>query len=323
MSFCSPPALLALLAVPVALVFLLGVTRRRPRHPVAFTNLAVLEGLVATRRRPWRRLVPPALLLLALATAAAAAAGPRANLPVRVDNTTVVLLVDVSGSMSARDVEPTRLDAAVAAMRGFVDRLPKRFRVGLVQFSDSSQVLTRPTADHRQVDETLGLLTPDSGTAIGTGLMTAIRLVRHSLAEDGVVRVPGEPLPAAIVLLSDGKQNQGRIAPLAAAARARSAGIPVDTVALGTAHGVLGYGPFAPRVAPDPPLMRAIASKTGGKTSSARDSRQLATFYSGLRDSIGQATEPRPIASWFAAAAAVLLLAAFGLARAWEGPLSG
>ncbi len=321
MSFGSPQALLALLVVPAALVFLLAVSRRPSRNPVLYTNLAVLEGLAAARPRRWRRLIPLALFLLALATAAGALARPRADLPVRVDRTTVVLLVDVSGSMSARDVEPTRLDAAVAALRGFVDGLPKRFQIGLVQFSDSSQVLTPPTSDHELVHQTLGLLAPDSGTAIGTGLVAAVRLIRSSLAADGVVRRAGESLPAAIVLLSDGKQNQGAIAPLAAAERARAAGIPVDTVALGTPHGVLGYGPFAKRVAPDPPLMRAIARATGGTTATASDPRQLSTFYDGLRDSIGWGTESRGIASWFAAAAAVLLLAAVGVARAWEGPL--
>ena len=136
MTFASPLGLLALLAVPAALGALLVARRRGARSRVVFTNLQVLEGLVAARPRRMRRAIPALLLLLALATAAGALAQPHARLPVQVDNTTVVLLVDVSGSMSARDVEPTRLDAAVAAMRTFVDRLPSRFKVGLVQFSD-------------------------------------------------------------------------------------------------------------------------------------------------------------------------------------------
>ncbi len=129
------------------------------------------DGL-GPRRRPRSRLVPAALLLLALVAAATAAARPQARLPVRVDNATIVLLVDVSGSMSARDVEPTRLDAAVSAMRGFVERLPAGFKVGLVQFSDDPEVLAAPTADHARISETLGLLVPDSGTALGAGLAT-------------------------------------------------------------------------------------------------------------------------------------------------------
>jgi len=321
MSFASPLELLALLAVPVVLGALLLAERRPARSPVAFTNLELLTGLIEHRRRP-RRWIPVALLLLALAIAAAATARPRANLPVRVDNATVILLVDVSGSMSARDVEPTRLDAAVAAMRTFIDRLPKRFKVGLVQFSDSSEVMAPPTTDHERVRQDLGFLVPNSGTAIGSGILAATGLLETSLAQDGVVRVPGKNLPAAIVLLSDGKQNRGAVKPLEAAARARAAGIPVDTVALGTRNGTLGIGAYALLVPPDPPLMRAVAEATGGKTSTAVDSAQLATFYRGIGSSIGRETRSREITSWFALAAAALLLAAVGLGRTWAGPLS-
>jgi Ca-activated chloride channel homolog len=172
------------------------------------------------------------------------------------------------------------------------------------------------------VREDLDYLEADSGTAIGLGLLSAVKLVQTSLASDGVVRTPGKSLPAAIVLLSDGKQTQGRIQPLAAAATASAAGIPVDTVALGTRHGVLGVGAFAPKVPPDPPLMRAIARETGGKTSKAVDSTQLDAFYRTVGSSIGRTTESRPIASWFALAAAGLLLGAVGFGRVWAGALS-
>jgi Ca-activated chloride channel family protein len=321
MSFGSPLALAALIAVVAVFAAMLVVSRRKPRAPVAFTNLAVLEAVSTRHRRSLRRLVPPALLAAALIVATTAVAHPRARLPVRMDNATIVLLVDVSGSMSARDVEPTRLDAAVAAMRGFVQRLPKGFKVGLVQFSDYPDVLAAPTEDHDRISRTLDLLVPDSGTAIGSGIVSATALVRKSLAREGVIRTPGHKLPAAIVLLSDGKQNQGRIGPLAAAARSKAAGIVVDTVALGTTHGVLGYGPFAPRVAPDPPLMRAIARTTGGRSATATDSRELAKFYRDVGSSFGRGTRTRDLSSWFAAAAAILLVAAVALGRAWAGAL--
>ncbi len=321
MGLGSPLGLLALLAVPAVLGVVALVSRRRVRNPVAFTNLALLES-IAPSRRSRRRFVPLVLLLAALICAATAAAHPQAKLPVRVDNATIVLLVDVSGSMSARDVEPTRLDAAVAAMRVFVRKLPKGFKVGLVQFSDDPTVLAAPTVDHEQVAQSLDLLTPDSGTAIGAGLVSAARLVRSSLAQAGYVRAPGQRLPAAIVLLSDGNQTQGTIQPLPAAAKARADGIPIDTVALGTSHGILGYGPYARRVAPDPPLMAAIAKVTGGRTARATNAGQLATFYRSVGSSFGHATETRDIASWFAAAAALLLGAAVVLGRVFAGPLS-
>jgi Ca-activated chloride channel family protein len=322
MSFGSPLVLVALLAVPAGLGAALLASRRRGRSPVAYTNLAVLEAVAGPSRRPRRRYVPAVLLVLALVLAAAATAHPQARVPVRVDQATIVLLVDVSGSMSARDVEPTRLDAAVSAMRGFVGRLPKGFKIGLVQFSDTSTVLTAPTDDHDRVVQTLGLLTPDSGTAIGTGLVTAAALVRTSLARQGIRHVPGQKLPAAIVLLSDGKQTQGDIMPMDGAAQARRAGIQVDTVALGTAHGVLGYGPFAKHVAPDAPLMRAIAKATGGTTATARDTKQLSTFYRRVGSSFGTEMRTRDIASWFAVGAAVLLVAAVALGRLFGSSLS-
>ncbi|HWE82259.1 MAG TPA: VWA domain-containing protein [Gaiellaceae bacterium] len=321
MSFGSPLALLALLAIPGLLGFVAFARRRARRGQIAYTNIPVLERVLAETRAPARRYVPIALLVLALAMAAAATAHPRARIRVRVNNATVVLLVDVSGSMSARDVEPTRLDAAVSAMRGFVERLPAGFEVGLVDFSDSPVVVTPPTADHEQVSQALDLLTPTAGTAIGDGLLSAIRVVRTSMALAHVVRVPGHRLPAAIVLLSDGNQTQGFEEPTTAAQVAQQAGIAVDTVALGTSHGVLGYGPFARRVAPDPALMQQIAKVTGGRTATATNATELASFYRTIGSSFGSATETRDVASWFAAAAALLLLGALTFGRLWAPSL--
>src|SRR5262249_49390220 len=144
---------------------------------------------------------------------------------------------------------------------------------------------------------------------------------RSSLARDGIIVAPGHKPPAAIVLLSDGKQTQGLMSPMSGALRAKRAGIPVDTVALGTSRGVLGYGPFAKRVAPDAPLMRKIAKASGGTTASAHDAKQLAAFYQQVRGSFGTEMRTRDIGSWFAAAAALLLAAAIGLGRVFAGSL--
>src|SRR5579862_4042595 len=322
MGFGAPLMLLALIGALAVLGVLALLLRRQPGSPVAFTNLTVLESVTSTHGPSRRRFVPVALLVLALVAAASAAAQPRARLPVRVDNATIVLLVDVSGSMSARDVEPTRLDAAVAAMRGFVRRLPKGFKIGLVQFSDTATILAQPTDDHERIAQTLDLLTPDAGTAIGAGLLTSVAVVKDSLARDGVVVPAGHRLPGAIVLLSDGKQTQGDVTPSAGAAAARHAGIAVDTVALGTAHGVLGLGPYAREVAPDAPLMRAIAHVTGGTTATAHDNKQLTAFYRHVGKSFGTERRTRDIASWFAAVAALLLMGAVGFGRALGGTLS-
>jgi Ca-activated chloride channel homolog len=324
MSFTSPLLLLALLVVPAALIFAIVVDRRRSRYPLAFTNVELLAGLVE-RRRSWRRWVPLALLLLALACASAAVARPKARLSVPENNGTVVLVVDVSGSMRANDVEPTRLDAAVSAMRTFLDKLPRQFKVGLVAFSSEPEVLASPTRDRQLVREALGYLMPEAGTAIGDGLQTATKLVQNSLARAGYTRKPGQQLPAAIVLMSDGAQNRGFLQPLQAARNAKAAGIKVNTVALGTPGGVVsfGFGLYINSipVPPDPATMRLIASVTGGTTYSARSAERLSNIYKSLGSSIGRRTELREITSWFAVAAAVFLLGAVGTGRLVEGTL--
>jgi len=322
MSFTSPYWLLGLLLVPALLFFALAVDKRRSRYPVAFTNLDLLAGLVQ-QRRMWRRWVPLALLLLALACASTALARPKARLSVPENNGTVVLVVDVSGSMRANDVEPTRLDAAVNAMRTFLDKLPPQFKVGLVAFSSEPEVLSAPTRDRQLVREALGYLMPEAGTAIGDGLQTAVRLVQSSLARAGVERKPGQQLPAAIVLMSDGAQNRGFLQPLQAARNAKAAGIKVYTVALGTPGGVVsfGFGLYINSipVPPDPQTMRLIANTTGGTTYSARSAERLSNIYKALGSSIGRKTELREITSWFAAAAAVFLIGAIGTGRLVEG----
>jgi Ca-activated chloride channel family protein len=323
-SFQSPVFLLALLAVPALLVFALVIDRRRARYPVAFTNLDVLASVVE-QKRSWRRWAPLVLFLIALTFAAGALARPRTHLTVPEDNATVMLVVDVSGSMRADDVEPTRLDAAISAMRAFLDRLPKRFKVGLVAFSSEPEVLSPPTRDRQAIRDALGYLQPEAGTAIGDGLEVALKQAQHSLASDGVARKPNQSVPAAVVLLSDGAQNRGKLQPLQAAQNAHQAGIKVYTIALGTPDGVVsfGFGLFVNSipVPPDPPTMRAIARTTGGRTYTAESSTKLSTVYKTLGSSIGRRTDLREITSWFLAAAAFFLLAALAVGRAWEGRL--
>jgi Ca-activated chloride channel family protein len=324
MNFQQPLFLLALLTVPAVVLVAVYVDRRRARYPVAFTNLQLLASLVEGRRSR-RRWIPLLLFALALTLAAGALARPRTHLTVPEDNATVVLLVDVSGSMRANDVEPTRLDAAISAMRTFLDRLPKRFKVGLVAFSSEPEVLVEPTPDRQVLRDSLSYLQPEAGTAIGDGLATAVRVALASLRNDGVQRKPNEDVPAAVLLLSDGAQNRGRLQPLQAALRAHNAGIRVYTVALGTPEGVVsyGFGLFVNSipVPPDPPTMRAIARATDGRTFTAQSSNKLSSIYRTLGSSIGRKTELREITSWFAAGAAVLLIAALALGRAWEGRL--
>ncbi len=207
-------------------------------------------------------------------------------------NPTVVFLVDVSGSMRATDIEPGRLDAAVAAMRTFLTRLPGTSRVGLVAFSSTTAVEVAPTLDRASVLTALGQLSPEAGTALGDGLAAAVKLTVGSLERDGIRRSPGHDLPATIVLESDGAQNRGALTPLMAAQLAKAAGIRVDGVALGTAHGTVtyGYGEYqqAIPVPPDPRAVALIARVTGGEAFTATDAQRLVGIYRRLGSNIAR-----------------------------------
>jgi Ca-activated chloride channel homolog len=330
MSFGSPWVLAVLLVVPGVVALAWWVERRRAKYAVAFTNLDLLASVAAGHRRPWRRFIPLALFLLALVAASTALARPRATVSVPSNRATVVLLVDVSGSMRANDVKPTRLGAAQHAMAAFADRVPKNVKVGLVSFSTGPDVLVAPTVDRDQLQEGIQLLVPDAGTAIGDGLDVAVRVVKASVQD--APRSKDGKLPGAIVLLSDGAQTRGLLTPLQGADRARNAGVRVFTIALGTNHGTLGFGPFgggygfgggfgqgsARRfpVRPDPVTLAAIARETDGQTFRASTASKVDAVYKRLGASIAHHNVRREISSWFAGAAALLLLGAVGTARA-------
>ena len=327
MSFTSPWFLLALLIVPATLALALWLDRRRARYAVAFTNLDLLAS-VATPRRSWRRWVPLALFLLALAAASTALARPKATVSVPANRATVVLLVDVSGSMRAADVKPTRLGAAQKAMASFADSVPGGVKVGLVSFSTGPNLLVIPTTDRTLLHEGIDLLSPEAGTAIGDGLALAVQTVRSAVGD--APRSKDGKIPGAIVLLSDGAQTRGDLTPLQGADLARTAGIRVFTVALGTDNGTLDPGAFGfgfpggaggqgftrrfP-VRPDPVTLAAIARETDGKTYRAQSASKVKEIYKQLGASIAHKASRREVSSWFAGSAALLLLLSLGTAR--------
>jgi Ca-activated chloride channel homolog len=322
-SFGSPFLLLLLLIVPAAALLAVWFDRRRSRYAVAFTNLELLAAVAPKRRPPWRWL-PLALFLLALAFASAAIARPRASISKPADQATVVLLVDVSGSMRAADVKPSRLGAAQEAMQKFIARVPKRVKVGLVSFSTGPNELVIPTTDRAVLGEGIDLLSPEAGTAIGDGLALAVQVAKQSVG--AAPRGRDGKRPAAIILLSDGAQTRGTLAPLQGADRARDAGIRVYTVALGTDHGSLGIGPFGGYglgggfgrrfpVRPDPVTLAAISRETGGKTYRAESAQKVNDVYKELGSSVVSRHATREISSWFVGIAALLLLCSLGAAR--------
>ncbi|MDX6514739.1 MAG: Ca-activated chloride channel [Gaiellaceae bacterium] len=338
MSFGNPWLLLTLLALPVLVVLHRRVERRRVRYAVRFTNLDVLASVA--QERSWRRAVVPILLLLALAALAMGAARPHRQALVPTEQATVILVLDVSRSMESDDIKPTRLGAAQQAIRLFLDRVPKKVRVGLILFAGEPHVAVPPTTDRDPVRQSLDFAESFSGfggTAIGDALDAAVTLARQT--------VPGIPTstvqtiaftsstpssPVTILFLSDGHQTRGVLQPLEGAQRAKVAEIPVYTISLGTPGGTLDRGQFgAPggfgggrlSVAPDPATLRAIAQTTGGKFFAARSTKALRAAYTSLGSHLGRVRAQQELTARFVLLAALLLAAAGIVSRPWAPKL--
>jgi Ca-activated chloride channel homolog len=334
MTFEWPLALLGLLLLPLVLVAYLALQRRRSRYALRFTNLDLLANVVE-RTPSWRRHVPPALFLVALALLLTGVARPQATIKVPREEAGVVLAVDVSGSMRAEDVEPTRLDAAREAAETFLDQLPDRFSVGLVSFSGQAQVLAPLTPEREVVREALRYLHADGGTAIGDAIVRSVELGRRDEGEtgprsggagDGEPADGDDPPLAAIVLLSDGAPSPGTLDPAQAARTASEAGVPIYTIALGTEHGTVEVvGPYGERqiipVPPDERTMRQVADITGGEFFAAATDDAVRSVYEQLGSRIGWTEERTDVTFAFAAGGAVLLLLAGALSALWFGRL--
>jgi Ca-activated chloride channel family protein len=298
-SFASPVALLVLFAVPLAILVHNSAQRRRRRYPVRFPALATLAAVVP-RESPWRKHAPFALLVLALAALALSLARPQRTIAVPVERASVVLVTDVSRSMSATDVSPTRLEAARSAARTFIGKVPKDLRIGLVAFSDGAQTLQSPTTDRDVLSKALDTLQPLSRTETGAGLRTALDNLH--ISGDAVGKRP----PAALVLLSDGSATDGTAADQVAA-EAKRLHVPIYTVALGTPEGTITLQGQVLRVPPDTEALKRIAAESGGEAFRAEDSGQLDSVYNRLGSQIGTKPEKREITTLFAGFALLLL----------------
>lgn len=319
MSFTWPLALLALLAVPLAAAGYLLLERRRGREASRFGNPALVAGLV--EGRPGRRRhLPPALALVALALLLVGVSRPRASLTQTMQQATVILAIDVSGSMAATDVAPSRLAAAQTAAGAFLEKVPKRYRVGIVSFSDHADTVLVPTTDRAAAKAALDNLRAGGGTAIGAAIARAVAVVRPVQAAPAPTPAK-DAIPATILLLSDGAQTAGPPA-IDAARAAEQAGVPVSTVTLGTATAIVEIplpGGIVERVqvTPDPATLRTIAGIAGGTFSAAPDAEQLRQVYERLGSRLVRRTSPREITAGFAGAGALVLLAGAALSTLW------
>jgi Ca-activated chloride channel homolog len=304
-SFADPLWLLALLGLPLMVAAQYARRRRARSYAVRFTAVSNLKLAAAAAGPAWRRHVPAALALAALAVLALALAKPRRTVAVPVGRASVMMVTDHSLSMEADDVQPDRLTAAQAAAHSFLDRLPKRVKVGVVAFSDTPDTVQAPSEDHSAARQVIDNQAPGGATDTGDALAVAIQALTNSAGG-------GKRAPSSIVLLSDGRTTTGRD-PVSVARQAGKLRIPIYTVSLGTQDALIpnpgGFGPPVP-VPPDPDLLRQIARASGGRAFNAEDDSQLSTIYKALGSQLGTRDKKHEVTAAFALAGIALLIAA-------------
>jgi len=317
MNFLSPGRL-ALLLVVLALAGLYAwIQHRRTHAAVRYTNLSVLAE-VAPPNPGWRRHVPAAAVALALGALVFAIAEPVQQVRVPKEAATVMMLIDVSASMDAADVEPSRLEAAIGAAKTFVSDLPPQVRVGLVSFDRVARVVASPTVDHWAVLDGIDRLILGTGTATGEGIYTALDAL--AAANDTAGAAPTTFGGSAIVLLSDGVPTVGRPV-LGAAQEAADQGVPISTIAFGTEDGRVTVQGRLISVPADPDTMASVAEITSGKFFEAVSAKELRSVYKDIGTRVGYETEQRDASGPILTVAVIALLAASGLALFWNGRL--
>jgi Ca-activated chloride channel homolog len=310
-TFLSPGWLWLLVAVAALAGLYLWMQFRRSRYAVRFSNLQLLRS-VAPRRPGWRRHLASAILMLSLTSGVVAMARPASMVKVPRQEATVIMCIDVSLSMQATDVTPTRIQAAQAAATQFVHDVPNRLNIGLISFAGSANLVVPPTTNHQQVVDGISQLQLAQSTAIGEAIFTALDAIKLVKAGSG-----GKPPPAVIVLLTDGATNTGRSNDEAATA-AQQAGVPVDTIAFGTPNGTVTINGQTDQVPVDHDALRKISAQTGGHEYDAYTAEQTKQIYQDLATAIGWTEEPREITMVFVGLALLLGFVASTASLLWQ-----
>jgi len=338
MTFIWPAMLLLLAVIPAGWLLAAALDRRRRRRAAAPGGLGLASGVGRGSRR--LRRIPAALLLTGFAVMAIALARPQGVVSLPHEEGTVILAFDVSGSMAADDLKPTRIAAAKAAATDFVEQQPTSVVIGVVAFSDSGLSVQAPTNDQASVLAAINRLTPERGTSLGQGIRASLQTI--SLAESPPVqsyysnRSPAPiptptptptPVPAGthtsavIVLLSDGENNESPD-PATAAQAAADQGIRIFTVGLGSPVGAtVNLDGFQVHTQLNEPLLQQIADTTQGAYFRAEDAQQLRSIYTNLDTRLVVRTQNIEITSIFAAASILLLAAGSIASLLWLGRL--
>jgi Ca-activated chloride channel family protein len=346
MRFLWPDLLWSLLLVPLLIAVYIAVLRRRKKAVLRYSSMLLVRDALGPAQR-FRRHIPPLLFLLAMMSALFAAARPSATVVLPAEYLTLVLAMDVSRSMQASDVEPTRMFAAQGAAKQFIDELPSSVRLGIVSFAGTAAVVQTPTESRPDMIAAIERFQLQRGTATGSGLILALAML---FPQDGIdlesevfrsnSRYGSRALPpagakpaapaqnrapvmpasytgGAIILLSDGRRTTGPD-PLDAAKMAAERGVRVYTVGFGTNQGAMigdeGWSFYA-RL--DEPTLKAVAQMTGGEYFQASSAADLRKIYEGLNLKFSMEKRETEISALFAALAALLTVLAAGLSVVW------
>ncbi len=347
MSLSWPWALVALLALPLLLGFRWWMRRRRRRTAVRMSSVTLIRAALPGPSL-WRRRIPLVLFAAGLVVLGVGAARPQASVLVPSDASSILLAIDVSGSMCSTDVTPNRLTAAQNAARDFIKAQDDGARIGLVTFAGIAALLVKPTTDKKALLAAIGNLRTSRGTAIGLGILAsidAIAEINPAVAPTGVElpgivsNVDGEYEPDTIVVLTDGANTQG-VDPVTAAKQAASRHLRIYTIGFGTTEpapfvctasqlsgDVFGGRPGQPRgfggrrgQGIDEDALTQVATITGGKYFQAKNARALTGVLMDLPSSIVLQRKDVEITVWFALVGALLVLAGVGLAQWWNQP---
>lgn len=330
MSFLWPTLLFSLAAIPVLVLLYLSMQRRRKRFALKFGNLGMVRD--AGGRSPGLRRHIPALLFLAgLTILMLAMARPQSVVSLPTVEGSVILAFDVSGSMAAEDLKPTRMEAAKAAAREFVNQQPASVQIGVVAFSDGGFTVQTHTDDRQAILDTIDRLTPTRGTSLAHGILASLNAIDAYQAGDAMIYgsmltptsptptavPPGTFNPAVIVLLTDG-ENTSPPEPLTAALEAARRGVRIYTIGVGSPSGIdLQVEDFIVHTQLDEPSLKQIAAVTGGAYYNAQNEDELLAIYNQIKPQWTVKTEKTEITSLFAGASIFVLLIAAAISLLW------
>lgn len=338
-NFLWPEMLWLLVALPLLVLLYVWLMRRRKKVALRYANLALVRQAMV-RSSAWRRHVPPALMLLALAALLLATARPTAVISLPSQQETIVLAMDVSGSMRAADVQPNRLVASQEAAKAFVGELPRSVRVAVVQFAGTAAVVQPPTHSREDVYAAIDRFQLQRGTATGSGIVLSLATLFPDAGID-LSQITGQramppgpndkPKPeftpvepgsygsAAIIMLTDGQRTTGPD-PLEAAKMAADRGVRVYTVGIGTKDGeTIGFEGWSMRVRLDEDALKAVAQITRADYFYAGTADDLKKVYQGLSTRLVVEKKETEVSALVAAAGALLVVLSAALSVAWFG----